>query len=74
MDHGYLPPSYWSVERYEVARAYPGKKWMDKVARMPKEQVHEIYMSLRKRKEKERSKKNEYDEKNSAGDCEEQAG
>ena len=47
-----LPPSYWSEERYAVAKAYPGKKWMDKVARMPKEQVHEIYVSLQKRKKK----------------------
>lgn len=45
------PPGYWSEERYEVARAYPGKKWMDKVSRMPKEQVHEIWVSLQKRKE-----------------------
>ena len=67
-------PGYWSEERYAVAHAYPGKKWFEKVSRMPPEQVHEIYMSLRKRKEKERSKKNEYDEKNSAGDREEQAG
>lgn len=72
MNHGYLPPSYWSEERYAVAHAYPGKKWMDKVARMPKEQVHEIYMSLLKRKE--RSKKNEHDSEDAAGDREEQAG
>lgn len=59
MDHGYLPPSYWSEERYAVARAYPGKKWMDKVARMPKEQVHEIYLSLQKRKETGRHEEGE---------------
>lgn len=46
-----LPPGYWSEERYAVARAYPGKKWVDKVARMPKEQVHEIFLSLQNRKE-----------------------
>lgn len=50
----FLPPGYWSEERYAVARAYPGKKWKDKVSRMPKEQVHEIYLSLQKRKEKQR--------------------
>ena len=49
-----VPPGYWSEERYAVARAYPGKKWLEKVARMPKEQVHEIWMSLQKRKEKKR--------------------
>ena len=49
-----VPPGYWSEERYAVARAYPGKKWFDKVASMPKEQVHEIYVSLQKRKEKKR--------------------
>ena len=43
-----LPPAYWNEERYAVARAYPGKKWMDKVGRMPKEQVHEIFLSLKK--------------------------
>ena len=47
-----LPPGYWSEERHAVARAYPGKKWLDKVARMPKEQVHEIFLSLKKREEK----------------------
>lgn len=47
-----VPPGYWSRERYEVAMAYPGKKWMDKVASMPKEQVHEIWLSLQKRKGK----------------------
>lgn len=44
-----VPPGYWSEERYAVARAYPGKKWTDKVARMTKEQVHEIWVSLQKR-------------------------
>ncbi len=47
-----LPPGYWSEERYAVAKAYPGKKWMEKVARMTKEQVHEIYVSLQERKKK----------------------
>lgn len=50
----FLPPGYWSVERHAVAKAYPGKNWMEKVARMPKKQVHEIYLSLQKRKEKQR--------------------
>ena len=44
-------PGYWSEERYAVARAYPGKKWWEKVSRMPESQVHEIFLSLRKRKE-----------------------
>lgn len=47
-----VPPGYWSEERSAVAKAYPGKKWMDKVARMPKEQVHEIWLSIQKRKKK----------------------
>jgi hypothetical protein len=47
-----LPPAYWNEERYAVARAYPGKKWMDKVGRMPKEQVHEIFLSLKKREKR----------------------
>jgi len=47
----FLPPGYWSVERHAVAKAYPGKNWRDQVARMPKEQVHEIYLSLQKQKE-----------------------
>lgn len=45
-------PGYWSEERYEVAHAYPGKKWFEKVSKMPKEQVHEIWVSLQKRKGK----------------------
>jgi hypothetical protein len=51
-----VPPGYWSEERTYVAKAYPGKKWMDKVSRMPKEQVHEIYLSLRKKREKDLQK------------------
>lgn len=47
------PPGYWSEERSYVARAYPGKGWLKKVAQMPSGQVHEIYLSLKKRKEKE---------------------
>lgn len=47
-----VPTGYWSEERYAVAKAYPGKKWMDKVSRMPKEQVHQIFLSLEKRKGK----------------------
>ena len=45
-------PGYWSEERSAVANAYPGKKWAEKVSRMPKEQVHEIFLSLKKREEK----------------------
>ena len=48
-----VPPGYWSEERTAVAKAYPGKGWLKKVAQMPSEQVHEIWMSLQKRKEKE---------------------
>lgn len=47
-----VPPGYWSEERYAVAKAYPGKKWMDKVSRMPKEQVHQIFLSLEKKKKR----------------------
>ena len=52
-----VPPGYWSEERYAVAKAYPGKKWMDKVSRMPKEQVHQIFLSLEKRKGKAKNDK-----------------
>lgn len=58
-----LPPAYWNEERYAVARAYPGKKWMEKVGRMPKEQVHEIFLSLKKR-EKRAGKEMATDDKN----------
>lgn len=51
-----VPPKYWSEERYAVAKAYPGKKWLQKVSNMPEAQVHEIWLSLQKRKEKNERK------------------
>lgn len=48
-------PGYWSEKRYEVAHAYPGKKWFEKVSKMPESQVYEIWTSLQRRKEKARN-------------------
>ena len=48
-------PGYWSEERYEVARAYPGKKWWEKVSKMPESQVHEVWVRLQKKKQKEKA-------------------
>ena len=43
---------HYTAEREEVAKAYPGKKWAQKVLAMNDAQVHEIYVSILKRKEK----------------------
>ena len=43
---------HYTQERVEVAKAYPGKKWSKKVMEMSDAQVHEVFVSLRKRKEK----------------------
>ena len=42
---------HWSAERCEVASAYPGKKWREKVLNMSDAQVHATYISIRNRKE-----------------------
>ena len=38
--------------REEIAKAYNGQKWKDKVAQMPYNQIIAIYYSLKKRKKK----------------------
>lgn len=45
-------PGYLSEKRAAVANAYPGKKWAEKVSKMPEEQVHRIWESLQKRNKK----------------------
>ena len=40
---------HFTAERAELAKAYPGKKWVDKDG-----QVHETLVSIRKRKEKQK--------------------
>lgn len=48
---------HYSQERCEVAKAYPGKKWTQKVIQMSDAQIHEIYVNLLKKKEKEKKKR-----------------
>ena len=48
---------HWSQERCVVAKAYPGKKWTQKVLEMSDEQVHEIYVSIMFRMENERKQR-----------------
>ena len=43
---------HYTAERAELAKAYPGKKWVEKVAKMPDSQVHTVLVSIRNRKEK----------------------
>lgn len=43
---------HYTAERSELAKAYPGKKWVEKVAKMPDSQVHTVLVSIRNRKEK----------------------
>lgn len=45
---------HYTVERSELAKVYPGKKWVDKVMKMSDQQVHEVLVSIRNRKEKEK--------------------
>ena len=40
---------HYSQMRYQVANAYPGKKWAKKVEQMSDEQVYRIFVSLRQR-------------------------
>lgn len=44
-----------SVERAELAKAYPGPAWREKVRNMSDAQVHAVAVSLRNRREKERN-------------------
>ena len=48
---------HWSVERSELAKMYPGKKWTDKVIKMSDCQVHETLMSIKRRREQEKNEK-----------------
>lgn len=49
---------HYTAERAELAKAYPGKKWVEKVAKMPDSQVHTVLVSIRNRKEKQKNEKN----------------
>ena len=46
---------HYTAERAELAKAYPGKKWVDKVMNMSDAQVHATLVSIRKRKEEARN-------------------
>ena len=45
---------HYSQERVQLANAYPGKKWAQKVMNMSDAQVHAAWVSIKNRKEKER--------------------
>ena len=45
---------HWSPERSELFKAYPGKKWQDKVYNMSDAQVYATLVSIRQRREKSR--------------------
>lgn len=45
---------HWSSERTELAKAYPGKKWQQKVLGMSDAQVHAAWISIKNRREKEK--------------------
>ena len=49
---------HYSPERCELARMYPGKKWVKKVSEMSDAQVHAVFVSVRNRKENEKTGKN----------------
>ena len=53
---------HYSQERVEVAKAYPGKKWTQKVMNMSDEQVHEIFVSIQFRREVKKKKKKAMEE------------
>lgn len=50
---------HYTQERVEVAKAYPGKKWAQKVLGMSDAQVHEIYVSIMNRQAKKCDKSEE---------------
>ena len=43
---------HFTPERAELAKAYPGKKWVEKVKNMSDAQVLATLSSIRRRKEK----------------------
>ena len=49
----------YSQERINVMRAYPGKKWAQKVMQMSDGQVHEIWVSLQNRAAKSKEKRDQ---------------
>ena len=49
---------HYTPERCELAKMYPGKKWVKKVSEMSDAQVHAVFVSVRNRKEKEKITKN----------------
>ena len=63
---------HFTTERAELSRCYPGKKWVEKVSKMSDAQVHEVYMSILRRKE--RSKNDESQKNMGKEHCTEQAG
>ena len=49
---------HYSQERINLANAYPGKKWAQKVTNMSDAQVHAAWISIRERKAKDRDHRN----------------
>lgn len=45
---------HFTAERAELAKAYPGKKWVEKVKNMSDAKVHATLVSIRQRKEKQK--------------------
>ena len=43
---------HYSAEREQLAKAYPGRKWAEKVLKMSDAQVHATWIDILKRKEK----------------------
>ena len=47
-----IPNRHYSTERAELAKMYPGPKWMKKVEQMSDAQVHATFVSIRNRRER----------------------
>ena len=46
---------HWTAERVALTEMYPGKKWAQKVMKMNDQQVHEVLVNIRKRREKQKN-------------------
>ena len=46
---------HYTAERADLAKAYPGKKWVEKVMNMSDSQVHAALVNIRKKREKDRT-------------------
>ena len=46
---------HYSQERVELSRAYPGKKWVEKVAKMSDAQVHASLVRIRQQREQKKN-------------------